>query len=71
MKEQLKEIKKSGSGSVTVEEYTVKYNSEKETEKIATFGPWSIEGSTKNVPDSGIKALGCILDSIREIEYEN
>jgi len=64
-------LKETGEGRFTIDNYTVTYNPEKETDKVATFGPWSIEGSTENIPDSGIKCLGSILDAIREIEYEN
>jgi len=68
MKEQFRTLKRTGQGSIEIENFTVTYDPEKETDSVANFGPWSIEGDMENIPISGINGLGVILDTIREIE---
>jgi hypothetical protein len=68
MKEALKLLKETGEGSIEAENFIITYDKEKETDNIATFGPWSIEGDTNQLSKSQLKFLNVVTDKIRKIE---
>jgi hypothetical protein len=69
MKDQFKNLKENGSGSIEIETFKVTYNEEKETDSVAaTFGPWSIHGNTENLSQSELNSLNAITTIITELD---